>query len=1030
MSRQLDITGIRARLAASNNGRQMWRSLEELAQTEEFQDMVEREFPHQAGEIKDPVTRRTFLKLMGASLALGGLSGCQFAFRQPQEKIVPYVSVPEGVVAGKALFFATAMAFDGYGLGLLVESHEGRPTKIEGNPKHPLSLGGTDAFAQASILNMYDPDRSQTVLNAKQPSTWSAAVSAIQQALSAEQGSGGAGLRILTGTVTSPTLIGQIQQLLTTFPNARWYQYDAVGQENTRAGARLAYGANVTTTYNFAEADVVLAIESDFTTNGPGALRYSRDFFRRRRVTGDHASASMNRLYVAESTPTNVGTVADHRLTLRPSYAESVLRMVAVSLGVSGVAAPTSTVDAAMQQWVDAVVNDLRAAAGRSIVVVGESQPPVVHAIAHAINQSLGSVGRTVFYIDPVEGDVAPETIGVAGLRALTQEMDAGQVSLLVTFGTNPAFTAPADIPFASAMAKVATSVHLGEFVDETADLATWHIPGTHYLEMWGDVRTFDGTASIIQPLIAPLYENAKSSYQLMALLNGDANANSYDLVRAYWQSQLSGDFEMAWNIAVRDGVIANTALPTREVSLASGFDSGPSPVAAGELEIAFRPDPTIWDGSYANNGWMQELPKPLTKLTWDNAALVAPDTADKLGLATNDVVKLTLDGRSVEAAVFVMPGHARNTITLYFGYGRTKAGKVAQNTGFNVYPLRASNSLWFGGNLTIEKTGKTYELVTTQNHYSMEGRDIVRVGTLAEYRSNGHFFDEKYPSHHGGGHGEEGEGHAAEGESKHTAPISLYPKYDYSKNYAWGMAIDLNACNGCNACVVACQAENNIPIVGKDQVKRGRAMHWIRIDRYYDGGIDEPETYHMPMLCQHCENAPCEPVCPVNATSHDAEGLNNMVYNRCIGTKYCSNNCPFKVRRFNFLQYSDETTPSLKLQRNPEVTVRSRGVMEKCTFCVQRINHARTEAIKAGRTIADGEVRTACQQVCPNDAIVFGNLNDHNSAVFKLQQENTSYKLLNDLGVNSRITYMPRIRNASENMPSVTTELEHSTSE
>lgn len=1019
MSRQLDIKAIRERLTAPG-GRQFWRSLDELANTEEFQEMVEREFPRQADEMRDPVSRRTFLKLMGASLALGGLSGCQFAIRQPQEKVLPYVRVPEGVVAGKPLFFATAMPFNGYGMGLLVESHEGRPTKIEGNPNHPDSLGAANVFAQASILTMYDPDRSQRVKNKGQDSSWDAFVAALTQAAPGA----GAGLRILSGAVTSPTLGNQIQQLLTSFSGAKWYQYEPVGRDNVAAGAQLAFGTAAHPVYRFEAANVVLAVDSDLITSGLAHIRYARELINKRRVVGEQPT--MNRLYVLESTPTLTGTMADHRLGLRPSQVEGALRAVAQAVGAQGVAAPAAAPEGTAAAWVAAVAADLQGARGTSLVVVGDEQPPALHAIAHAINQALGNVGQTVVFTDPVEATTAPENSGVAGLRTLAQEMDAGQVSLLVMLETNPVYTAPADIPFAAALAKVPLSVHLGLYDDETAAASTWHVNAAYYLETWGDVRAFDGTASIIQPLIAPLYAG-RSAHEIIALLAGQRDAKPYDLVRAYWQGQQTGgDFEQFWAKSVQDGVVANTAFQPKQVTLGSGFDTGAAAPAAQGLEITFRPDPTVWDGSFANNGWLQELPKPLTKLTWDNAVFVSLATAERLGLKNNDVVEVRYAGRSVRGAVWILPRQPDDTVSVTLGYGRTRVGRVGQGTGFNAYALRGADAPWAGSGVELVKTGETYPLVTTQDHFSMEHRDIVRVATLAEYQKDRTIFEKRYI------HGAKSEDEAAttgeaesapdagtegtegtKAEDNKKVPISLYPKYEY-KGYAWGMAIDLNACTGCNACVVACQAENNIPVVGKDQVSRGREMHWLRIDRYYEGEPDAPEAYHMPMLCQHCENAPCEPVCPVAATVHDSEGLNNMVYNRCVGTKYCSNNCPFKVRRFNFLQYTDETTPSLKLQRNPNVTVRSRGVMEKCTFCVQRINAARIEAEKANRRIEDGEVITACQQTCPTNAIVFGDINDPNSAVFKLKKENTSYTLLGTLNVNPRTSYMPRLFNTN----------------
>jgi molybdopterin-containing oxidoreductase family iron-sulfur binding subunit len=999
MSREpIDLAAIRARLEGSS-AREYWRSLDELAETREFQQLLDREFPPGASEMRDPVSRRTFLKLMSASLALGGLTGCQFALKQPQEKIVPYVRQPEQVIPGKPLFFATAMTYGGYAMGLIAESHEGRPTKIEGNPDHPASLGSSDIFAQASVLNLYDPDRSANVTNAGNASTWEAFLAAATPAYQEQIARTGEGLRILTGTVTSPTLIDQIRTILAGQSNARWYQYEPVGRDNATEGARLAFGEPVNTIYRFNFADVVVSLDADFLSDPGVSVRYAREFAEKRQVR--KAKKNTSRVYVAEPMPTTTGFMADHRLAVRSGLVESLARALAVALGVSGVA-PGAALSEAQQRWVTAAAADLQASGGRSIVVVGEQQPPAVHAIGHAINAALGNVGRTVTYTDPVEPDAGGQ---VAGLAELTAELDAGRVEMLIMIDTNPAYTAPADINFAAALPKAALSIHLGQYNDETAALSTWHVNGAHYLEAWSDARAFDGTASIIQPLIAPLY-NGKSAHELLAALEGD-QSTGYQIVSRYWEQRgLSADFRTFWPQALNRGVIANTTLPAKNVAL-SGDLSATAVGAPGDgLEIVFRADPSLgFDTNFGNNGWLHELPKPFTKMTWDNVALISPNTAAQLELANGDTVDLAFGGRTVNAPVFIQSGHADDVISVTMGYGRTRAGRVGtpdgQPVGFNANALRTSANLWFGAGLTVTKTGSGYKLASTQSHFAMEGReeDLVRHGTLAQFLEDEAFIKV---------------------EKEHEI-ISLVPYRDYSREaqlaagtsgHAWGMSIDLNVCTGCNACVVACQAENNIPIVGKDEVWIGREMHWIRIDQYYAGSIDNPAVYNMVMLCQQCELAPCEIVCPVAATVHDTEGLNNMVYNRCVGTKYCSNNCPYKVRRFNFLQYTDETTPSLKMQRNPDVTVRARGVMEKCTFCVQRINEARIESQRLNRPIADGEIVTACQQACPTQAIVFGDINDPNSRVTALKEEALKYTSLDKLNTRPRVSYLAKISN------------------
>jgi molybdopterin-containing oxidoreductase family iron-sulfur binding subunit len=705
----------------------------------------------------------------------------------------------------------------------------------------------------------------------------------------------------------------------------------------------------------------------------------------------------MNRLYAVESTPSVTGTMADHRLPLRAGEIGGLARTVAQGLGVQG--GPTAAMASSRLHagWIAAVVRDLQRHRGSSLVVAGETQPPAVHALAHAMNVALGNVGNTVIYTDPVEARPVEQ---FQSLRELVREMEAGQVEMLVILGGNPAFSAPADLPFAMHLSKVKFRAHLSLYEDETSALCDWHVPEAHYLESWGDARAYDGTVTILQPLIAPLY-NGKSSYEFLAALLGQPSRSTYEIVRAYWKARhRSGNFERFWRTTLHDGVMADTALPARRVSLTptpARRGTEPSAAVPKGLEIIFRPDPTVFDGRFANNGWLQELPKPLTKLTWDNVAMIGPATAQRLGLSSGELVELRYQGRVVRAPVWVMPGQAEESVTVQLGYGRTRAGRVGTGAGFDASAIRTAGSPWFGNGLEIQKTGERYPLASTQHHYSMEGRHLVRVGTLEEFHRTPDFAQRMAPD---------------------PAPdLTLYPPHPY-EGHAWGMAIDLNSCIGCNACVVACQAENNVPVVGKTEVARGRAMHWLRIDRYYAGSLDNPETYHQPVLCMHCENAPCEVVCPVAATAHSDEGLNDMVYNRCVGTRYCSNNCPYKVRRFNFLQYADYQTPSLKLMRNPDVTVRSRGVMEKCTYCVQRINAAKIRAKKENQPIRDGEIVTACQAVCPTEAIVFGDINDPTSRVARLKAEPRNYGMLAELNTRPRTTYLARLTNPNPEVP------------
>jgi len=1014
-----DVRTLRAKLDGTR-GREYWRSLEAVAETPEFKEFLHREFPQNASEWLDPVGRRGFLKLMGASLALAGVSACT---RQPEEAIVPYVRQPEELVPGKPLFYATAMPFAGSGVGLLVESHEGRPTKIEGNPDHPSSLGATDLFAQAAILGLYDPDRSQINTHLGDIRPYEAFTAVVRQVLEAQRATQGGGIRVLSETIASPTLASQIDEFLGRFPNAKWVQWEPFGRHNVREGSRLAFGEYVDAKYAIENADVILALDADFLCTGSAALTHARAYASRRRAEGD--PSQRNRHYSVESSPTNTGTKADHRLLLRASEVGPFARAVAAQLGVPGVdggSAPESS-----QAWLGPLVKDLQAARGRSLVIAGEGQPPAVHVLAHAMNDVLGNVGNTVVYTQTAEARPMDQR---AGLAELVAEMNAGTVSFLLILSGNPVYTAPPDLNVAQALDKVPLRAHLGLYHDETAALCHWHIPETHFLEMWSDVRGHDGTATIVQPLIAPLY-NGRSVHELVSTLSEAGARSGYDVVRSYWSRQrgsapaaaepdssarllapLPGSgtlsqFDKDWRRWLHDGFIPNTAFTPKTVAMQSGAAGpAPAPVPAG-LEVVFRPDPSVYDGRFANNGWLQELPKWLTKLTWDNAALLAPATADRLRVVSGDVVVVNQGTRSVRVPVWLAPGHAADTITLHLGYGRQRAGRIANGIGVDINAIRTTVAPDIASGVAVTKTGDRHELVSTQDHWSLEGRNLVRAATVAQYDQDPAF--------------------AAKQEHQPATGLTMFEARKY-EGYAWGMAIDQNVCTGCNACVVACQAENNVPVVGKSQVSNGREMHWLRIDRYYSGDLDNPDTYHQPMLCQQCESAPCEVVCPVAATVHSDEGLNDMVYNRCVGTRYCSNNCPYKVRRFNFLLYSDWDTSTFKLARNPDVTVRSRGVMEKCTYCVQRINLARVASKLEDREIRDGEVLTACQSACPTQAIVFGNINDPTSAVSKLKASPLNYSLLAELNTRPRTTYLAIVRNPNteiEPARSLATEVE-----
>ena len=989
-----------SRLLEALRGREYWRSLEELARTEDFREHLHREFrvpvPMDKGATgATGMDRRELLTLMGASMALAGLTGC---VRQPEERVFPYVRPPEESVIGEPLYYATAHLHGGYARGILVESYEGRPTKIEGNELHPSSKGGTDVFAQGFLLGMYDPDRSQTLTERGEIRAWTSFIAAVKLALERDRSAGGrgAGLRFLTGTITSPTLLQQLHDVLAAHPDAKWTSWEPVGRENAMEGARLAFGEPVEARYRLDAADVILSLESDFLGTGPDMPRRVRDFAARRRGKGS------NRLYVVESTPSSTGAKADHRRPMAPGDIEAFARAVASGVGVSAAGA-ASTPD----PFAAAVVEDLKAHRGASLVIAGESQPAHVHALAHAMNEALGNAGKTVDYTEPSAG--APLTSQSSTLPELVADMAAGKVGFLVILGGNPVFDAPADLEFGKAMEKVDLRVHLGLYEDETSRLCHWHVAQAHELESWSDARSMHGAVTILQPLIAPLYDG-RTAHEVLAAFTEQPDKTAHDIVKDYWKSRLAatgggGDFDTAWRTALHDGIVKDSEFKAKDVRVdASALESkiqNPKSKIEGQAEgltVLFRPDPTIWDGRYANNGWLQELPKPLTKLTWDNAAMIAPSTAQKLGVQTEDVVELTLDGRKVLAPVWVLPGQSESCVTVHFGNGRARGGRVASGAGFDAYALRTTGALWAGHGCRVARTLKSRTLATTQHHHSMEGRGLIRSVTADQYAADPRIV-------------------AKLGEEPPGPSDTLYPKLP-TGSYAWGLSIDLSTCVGCNACVIACQAENNIPVVGKDQVTRGRHMQWIRIDRYYTGGLEAPDTLFQPVTCMHCEDAPCETVCPVAATSHSSEGLNQMVYNRCVGTRYCSNNCPYKVRRFNFYLYSDYTTEVLKMVRNPEVTVRSRGVMEKCSYCVQRINHARYAAEKENRPIRDGEIVTACQQACPAQAIVFGNVSDPDSAVSKVKSEMRTYGLLTELGTRPRTTYLAHLSNPNPKLP------------
>ncbi len=970
-----------------------WRSLRVLTDAEAARESREGEFAPGADVPPDAMSRRQVMELMGATLSIAGLAAC----RRPVENIVPYVDAPEQVVPGVPKWYATTMPFGTSAYGLLVESHEGRPTKIEGNEMHPGTLGGTSARIQSAIFDLYDPDRSRFVRKHGEGSSWPELVAAWKEAAKALEADGGAGLAVVSEPFASPTLARLATAFRQRWPKARWIAHAAIGDLNAQDGLARAAGRPAVAVPRLEKAKVILALDDDFLLTDPEMVRNTQGFAAARRVATPQDA--MNRLWVVEGAHTVTGANADHRLRLPTRLVPAFLAALLGELQKQGVGvavpAGVATPAGVPPRFLAALAKDLAANRGASLVLAGRRQPASVHAAVAALNVALGNAGQTVVYQEPLDALLPAR----GELASLVGAMKAGQISTLVILGPNLAYEAPADLGFADAVKKVPNVVHLGPHVDETAALAAWHVPAAHFLEAWGDARATDGTPSVVQPLIQPLF-GGKSVVEMAALLATGEEKPGYDLVRETWQPRLGANAEDAWRKLLHDGVFTGAdPVPPASVTPASAIPEDLARDAvfgtvprADTLELVFQPCPKVWDGRGANNGWLQELPDPMTKVVWDNPLLLSPATAARFSLADGDVVRVLTRAGTLELPVFRVPGMADSTLVATLGYGRTAAGRVGNGVGYATYALRsdASPDLVIGAKL--DRTGATAVLSQTQEHGTMDDRPLVREAPLEEYRREPRF--------------------AAEPDRETPPLFNLWPDQKLGGDHQWAMAIDLTTCTGCNACAVACQSENNVPVVGKDQVRRGREMAWLRIDRYFTGEPEEASAVFQPVPCMHCENAPCEQVCPVAATVHDGEGLNVMVYNRCIGTRYCSNNCPYKVRRFNFFNFTKDTPETLKMANNPDVTVRSRGVMEKCTYCVQRINRGRQESKLAGRDMRDGDVRTACQQACPAQAITFGDLRDPKSAVVRAKAGDRNYALLADLNARPRTTYLAKIRN------------------
>ena len=1017
----------RAETGQEKPDEKFWRSFGQLEGHPDFQHVVKDEFMPGVTDTTGTTSRRQFMQLMGASVAFAGVTAC----RRPVEKILPFARKPEEMVPGVPVYYATGMPLRGIVHGLLVESHEGRPTKVEGNPEHPVSQGSTSVFEQASILNLYDPDRSQDVLYNGEKATWDAFVLSVEQfSVNAETRR----LAVISELYSSPTYQALRAFLKSRFPQLRWVTYTPDGDDNISLGMQQAFGQPLRPSYRFSEAEVIVSLDADFL--GPTDLNTvgnTREFAASRRLDGPEDT--MSRLYVVESTYSITGGMADHRLRLRAGDIPSFAAAIAARLGVGNVGdTGRAFID---HPYAVEIVTDLQRVGQRGVVLAGQTQPPTIHALCALINGVLGSIGQTMVLLDTEETTLSSQADQFA---ELVNDMHAGSVEALLMIGVNPVYDAPAELRFADAMERVGHTMHVGPFVDETAHLCRWHIPQSHFLEAWGDGRAFDGTLSVIQPLIAPLYQS-RSEIEVLNVFASGRDRPGYDLVREQWRDVIDGDFEEGWGRVLHDGFLPNSDY----VSVAPSVDTDRIEMLtvseSDALEIVFRLDPRVLDGRFTNNAWMQELPDPTTKLVWDNVALMNSSTAQRLGLKVNyskgrffvDTVELTVGESSVILPVWIQPGLPDRSITVTLGYGRNiqttrstrksiffdtdkysdayGSGPLGNGIGVNVGPLRPAGMHRVTEGIRAVKAGEDYMIATTQEHGSMEGRPLFRMASLEEYRGQPHFAEEAVHTLPGG---EPWEAYPELWQDNHPSEAAPMTDNLYYKNQ-WGMVIDLNSCTGCNACIVACSSENNIQVAGKEEVSLGREMHWLRLDRYFvsdENTVDDAKMVIQPIMCMHCENAPCESVCPVTATVHSPDGTNQMAYNRCIGTRYCSNNCPYKVRRFNYFNLSKTMPEQVKMAQNPNVTVRFRGVMEKCSFCVQRIRESQRRGSIENRPLEDGEVKTACQQVCPAQAISFGDLNDPNSAVMEKKRNTRRYEILAELNVKPRTSYLARVRN------------------
>ena len=997
--------------SSAPTGQDLWRSLDEVADSEEFRQFVEKEFPTHAPEVLSGASRRHFLKVMGASLALAGMGGLTGCLRYPREKIMPFANRPEGRIPGVPEHYATAFHRDGVAHSILATSFDGRPIKVDGNPEHPASLGSLDGMGQGTVLELYDPERKRSVLQGKKPSGWAAARDALRAA-----GAAG-GMAVLAAPTASPTVRRQRDRLVAA--GARWFEYCPISRDNEREGTRMLFGAPHRPVYDFSQAQVILSLDADPLMTHPDAMANSRGFAAARARRRD-TNVGM-RMFALESRFSVTGSVADERVMTKsrdiPAAAARILKAVNAAGVPSSVANALNGAGEATAKEQE-IATELNRHRGACLVIAGDHQPAEVHALAHFLNVALESQGATVNYSKDVD---AARSAHVDQIRELAAEIDAGRVSSLLILGGNPAFDAPADLNFSAKITAVANSFRLSNYEDETSNLCQWHLPEAHYLETWLDGHAWDGTVTYTQPLIEALY-GGRNAAEVVELILSDAPKSAYDLVRETAGTMLSGNFEDAWRETIHRGFLPGSALANESPAPNGDWGAGlATQISAGggaETEIVFVPDYTLHDGRHANNGWLQECPDPMTKIAWDNAAIISPEDAKQMGVRKDgDLVRVTVGSVSATLPAYRLPGQMSGCVTIPVGYGRTVfdrvAGGVAYNvakgSGVDVFPMRTSETMRLGSAKgSIAKTGGREKLATTQDHWPIESLQARETERRSKMFARVVDLDDYKKLH--------GKAVNAKGLAPHLPHSeSLFDEHVY-EGHRWGMSIDLDLCTGCSACIVACQAENNIAVVGKDEVAYGREMHWIRIDRYFRGGsYENPQVVHQPMTCHHCENAPCEQVCPVAATVHSSDGLNDMVYNRCIGTRYCSNNCPYKVRRFNYFNNAKHPTEQEQMVYNPEVTVRARGVMEKCTYCVQRINRAKIHAKNEDRGVRDGEVTPACAQTCPTQAITFGDLADEKSRVTKEHASDRSYAMLEELHVKPRTHYLARVVNPGE---------------